>query len=62
LATVVKAAFGQRRKTLRNTLKAVFSAEKMAQLPVDLGLRAENLGVDDYVRLAALVEPDGAVA
>jgi len=43
-------------------LKAVFSAEKMAQLPVDLGLRAENLGVDDYVRLAALVEPDGAVA
>lgn len=62
LATVVKAAFGQRRKTLRNTLKAVFSADKMAQLPVDLGLRAENLGVDDYVRLAALVEPDGAVA
>ena len=62
LERVTAAAFGQRRKTLRNTLKAVFSAEKMAQLPVDLGLRAENLGVDDYVRLAALVEPDGAVA
>lgn len=62
LAAVVKAAFGQRRKTLRNTLKGVFSAERMAQLPVDLGLRAENLGVSDYVRLAALVEQDGAAA
>jgi 16S rRNA (adenine1518-N6/adenine1519-N6)-dimethyltransferase len=66
LAAVVRAAFSMRRKTLRNSLRAVFSVEKMEELPVDLGLRAENLGVADYVRLAALVEKvveeDGAPA
>ena len=61
-AAVVKAAFSQRRKTLRNTLKQVFSAEKLASLPVDCSLRAENLAVDDYVRLAILLEQDGAAA
>ncbi|MES2606157.1 MAG: 16S rRNA (adenine(1518)-N(6)/adenine(1519)-N(6))-dimethyltransferase RsmA [Pseudomonadota bacterium] len=56
LATVVKSAFSMRRKTLRNTLKPLFTTEQLAVLPVDLGLRAENLAVDDYVRLAALLE------
>ncbi|HTR00939.1 MAG TPA: 16S rRNA (adenine(1518)-N(6)/adenine(1519)-N(6))-dimethyltransferase RsmA [Candidatus Acidoferrum sp.] len=60
LARVVKAAFGQRRKTLRNTLKAVFSPEKLAVLPIDTGLRAENLSVTDYVRLAALIDTGDA--
>lgn len=55
LARVVKAAFSQRRKTLRNTLKEVFTAGQLASLPVDTGLRAENLGVDDYVRLALVL-------
>jgi 16S rRNA (adenine1518-N6/adenine1519-N6)-dimethyltransferase len=62
LARVVKAAFSQRRKTLRNTLKEVFSAEQLAALPIDTGLRAENLSVDDYVRLAVLVDQDGTSA
>jgi 16S rRNA (adenine1518-N6/adenine1519-N6)-dimethyltransferase len=56
LARVVKAAFSQRRKTLRNTLKEVFSAQQLAALPIDTGLRAENLAVADYVRLARLLE------
>lgn len=60
LARVVKAAFSQRRKTLRNTLKEVFSAEQLATLPIDTGLRAENLSVADYVRLAALYHPPSA--
>ena len=62
LARVVKAAFSQRRKTLRNTLKEVFNAAQLATLPIDTGLRAENLGVDDYVRLALIHEQDGASA
>ena len=64
LGAVVKAAFGMRRKTLRNTLKPLFfnggfANEQLAALPVDLGLRAENLAVDDYVRLAVLLEKFG---
>lgn len=55
-AQVVKAAFSQRRKTLRNTLKPLFTADVLQQLPVDLGQRAENLAVGDYVRIAAILD------
>ena len=48
---VVKAAFNQRRKTLRNSLKgAGFDA---ARIPDGQeGMRAEQLGVDDFLSLA----------
>ncbi len=61
-AEVVAAAFGQRRKTLRNSLgKLLNSAPKaeagaaqlLEQLGIDAGLRAENLGVADYIRFSA---------
>lgn len=52
---VVKAAFNQRRKTLRNSLRAAFTdiavPEEFAQL------RPEQLSVDDFVRLARQVGP-----
>lgn len=55
LERVIKAAFGQRRKTLRNSLGAVFGrARALAMLDaagIDSGRRAETLGLDDYVRL-----------
>ena len=56
---LVKAAFSQRRKTLRNTLKPLFAAPQLEQLPVDLRQRAETLGVSDYVRLAGILEQCG---
>ena len=52
--TVVKAAFGQRRKTLRNALRQL-AAEK--QVPPEtlaapvFDLRAERLGVEDFIEL-----------
>jgi len=49
---LVAAAFGQRRKTLRNTLKPWFDATQLEALGVDPGARGETLGVADYVRLA----------
>ena len=49
---IVTAAFAQRRKTLRNTLKGYFDAADFARLGVDAGLRAQDLGVADFVRLA----------
>jgi 16S rRNA (adenine1518-N6/adenine1519-N6)-dimethyltransferase len=51
-AAVVARAFGQRRKTLRNTLKGMISAERLAQLGIDAGARAQELAVADFVRIA----------
>jgi 16S rRNA (adenine1518-N6/adenine1519-N6)-dimethyltransferase len=52
LARIVAAAFGQRRKTLRNTLKTYFQAADFERFGVDGGLRAQDLSVKDFVRLA----------
>ncbi|MDD5330701.1 MAG: 16S rRNA (adenine(1518)-N(6)/adenine(1519)-N(6))-dimethyltransferase RsmA [Sulfuricella sp.] len=49
---IVTAAFGQRRKTLRNTLKAYLDDAGFAALGIDPGLRAENLGVREFVAIA----------
>jgi 16S rRNA (adenine1518-N6/adenine1519-N6)-dimethyltransferase len=55
--TVVKAAFSQRRKTLRNSLKQLnVNKEKMESVSdrtgIDLGRRAETLTLDEFGRLA----------
>jgi 16S rRNA (adenine1518-N6/adenine1519-N6)-dimethyltransferase len=47
---VVKAGFNQRRKTLRNALSSLINKEKMTDDPI-LDLRAERLGVADFVKL-----------
>lgn len=52
LGGIVTAAFGQRRKTLRNALSAWFTADELAALGVRPEARAETLPVDDFVRLA----------
>ena len=52
LNRVTTQAFNQRRKTLRNALSTLFSAEKLTELGIDLNARAENLSLSDYARLA----------
>lgn len=52
LAKIVTAAFTQRRKTLRNALRGYFKAADFERLGVDDELRAQDLGVKDFVRLA----------
>lgn len=47
---VVKAAFNQRRKTLRNSLSSVVSRDKMSSHPF-YELRAEKLSVADFIEL-----------
>lgn len=51
-AKVVLAAFGQRRKTLRNTLKGLLDDAGFAALEIDSQLRAENLSVAQFVAIA----------
>lgn len=45
LGRIVTAAFGQRRKTLRNTLRDFLEESDFAALELDPGLRGEKLGV-----------------
>jgi len=52
LSEIVTAAFAMRRKTLRNNLKGRLSEADFAALGIDPGLRAENLAVVDFVRMA----------
>jgi 16S rRNA (adenine1518-N6/adenine1519-N6)-dimethyltransferase len=49
---IVTAAFSQRRKTLRNTLKGLLDDAGFATLHIDPQLRAENLGVAKFVAIA----------
>lgn len=51
-AKIVASAFGQRRKTLRNTLKDYLTEADFAVLAVDAKLRAEDLGVAEFARIA----------
>jgi 16S rRNA (adenine1518-N6/adenine1519-N6)-dimethyltransferase len=49
---VVTAAFSQRRKMLRNTLKGIISEAQLEALGIAPTARAETLPVSDYVRIA----------
>lgn len=49
---IVAAAFGQRRKTLRNTLREFLSDADFEALALDPGLRGERLTVADYITIA----------
>jgi 16S rRNA (adenine1518-N6/adenine1519-N6)-dimethyltransferase len=52
---VVRAAFSQRRKTLRNALMTLISEQRIAETGIDSTLRAEQLSVNDYVELSRLL-------
>ena len=56
LERLTAAAFGQRRKMLRSSVKAVPGAlEALAELGIDPERRAETVSVDDFVGLARLL-------
>ncbi len=52
LERVVREAFNQRRKTLRNTLKGLLDAEAIEAAGVDGSLRPEQLDLAAFVRLS----------
>jgi 16S rRNA (adenine1518-N6/adenine1519-N6)-dimethyltransferase len=55
-AEVVRTAFNQRRKTLRNSLKSLISASALESLGLDLTQRPETLSTEDYVRISDLID------
>lgn len=52
LENVVRTAFSQRRKTLRNNLKTLVSAEQLEALSIDPSIRPERLALTDFIRIA----------
>jgi 16S rRNA (adenine1518-N6/adenine1519-N6)-dimethyltransferase len=56
-AAVVAAAFSQRRKTLRNSLKHLLPAAAWEQTSVNPQARPETLPAEDFAALAALAQP-----
>ncbi len=55
LSKLVTEAFSQRRKTLRNSLKKSLSEAEIAELGIDANLRAENISLRDFAKLANAV-------
>jgi len=51
-SAIVQTAFGQRRKTLSNSLRNTLSREAIAACDIDPGLRAENLSLGDFAKLS----------
>lgn len=58
-ARIVKDAFGQRRKTLRNSLKNSVDDMIWQRVKIKPDLRAENLSVRDFVELSNAVSEEG---
>ena len=54
-AQVVKQAFSQRRKTIRNSLKGLVDERMLVGAGIDAGVRAENLSVADYKLLVNFI-------
>ena len=52
LQIVIRTAFSQRRKTLKNSLKSIISEQTLKELPLDISLRPENLSLADYVLIS----------
>lgn len=55
LSELVAQAFSMRRKTLRNNLKKIISAEQIEDIGIDPSKRAENLEITDFVKLSNFV-------
>lgn len=58
-AEIVRLAFNQRRKTLRNSMRTVLTEQQWQMLSIDSGLRAEQLNVQQYVQIANLISTGG---
>lgn len=58
-ATLVKQAFGQRRKTLRNSLREMMDEEMWSKVSIRSDLRPENLSVKEFVELSNVLSKQG---
>ena len=57
----MKAAFAQRRKTLRNNLKGIIDSGQLEALGVDPGARAETLELATFIEIARAIDVEHTV-
>jgi 16S rRNA (adenine1518-N6/adenine1519-N6)-dimethyltransferase len=55
---LVTQAFGQRRKTIRNSLKELVNEQQMEVLGIDPNLRAEALSLEQFAQLSLCLQTD----
>ncbi len=55
LNRIVTTAFSQRRKTIRNSLKKLFTEEQIVSLQIDPTLRAESISLAEFALLSQLL-------
>ncbi len=60
LSRVVQAAFSQRRKTLRNSLRELADATVLEAAGINPGARAETLTLDDFVQITRRIMSETA--
>ena len=61
LRALVKAAFAQRRKTLRNNLKAIIDSTQLEALGIDPGARAETLQLTQFIEITNAIHVQNSV-
>ncbi len=54
-ASIVKRAFSNRRKTLKNCLRGIISEHQIGALGINPKARAETLSIEQFVKLAKLI-------
>ena len=52
LDTILRTAFNMRRKTLRNSLKQLFSEQQLLDLDINPAARPETLSLEEFVRMS----------
>jgi 16S rRNA (adenine1518-N6/adenine1519-N6)-dimethyltransferase len=62
IARIVKAAFGQRRKTLANALSGIADSDAIAEAGIDPRARAEQLAPAAFVALSDVLKRRKPVA
>ena len=55
---MVSAAFSQRRKTLRNTLRDLVSVQQLEAMGISPGARAETLTLQQFVAISETIEAE----
>ena len=55
LDRIVRLAFAQRRKTLRNALRGLLDVDEICEAGMDPGLRAEQLSLSDFAALSRVL-------
>ena len=61
LGAVVRTAFGQRRKTLRNNLTALIDSSQLEVLGIDPGARPETLSLTQFIDIANAIHVQHAI-